>query len=208
MPRREVQQNRQRHRDHEKPQPIDRHDELCGKLERMCWQPRREKQRVRAVLERRGRLQDREESEGGDRSSQGRCGPQPAHDELVYKHAEEREARDRRDGCRPVAPPLVRGQLVEDVRARHCHRALREVQDTGASVDQHDSLRDERVDCARPESQDGELEDVVHFLASSLRGAREALAATLPDCARSSVASHAPRLRIGGSRHVCSMGDS
>src|SRR5215467_1017217 len=49
---------------------------------------------------------------------------------------------------------------IDDVGADHADRALGEVHDARTAVDEHEPLPGQRVDAARPETENGEADDV------------------------------------------------
>ena len=118
-------------------------------------------------------LDDDQQPEGGDEpDDRGRIREQPQHHRLEQQ-------RDEHCGCdaahdRQADRPRVRGaQLVErDVRRQHPQCTLGEVDDAGSAVDEHDTLREQRV--RRPEPQPGEqhLQEVRHDASTDLARGR------------------------------------
>ncbi len=83
----------------------------------------------------------------------------PDHGGVDADPTGEREG-ERRDERRPVAPAVVEGQRPGDVRRQRRHLALREVDDAGRAVDDHERQRQERVDPARREAGHDLLHEV------------------------------------------------
>ena len=125
------------------------------------------------------RGQDREYAQGGHQSRQRRRLAERPHDQHVGEEPEERggEYASRQRG--PETPPLfgkdparlhrVVVEGVVDEGAHHPHRPLGEVDDAGSPIDEDDALRRQRVQRAEAETQERELQELVHPIDSPRR---------------------------------------
>ena len=83
----------------------------------------------------------------------------PDHDP-VDEHAADERHHERRRRRGPVAPAVVHDERPRDVRGERRHLALREVDDPGRAVDDHEREREQGEDPTGGEARD----DVLHEL--------------------------------------------
>jgi len=83
----------------------------------------------------------------------------PEHEQVDERaqHAREDQGDHRPERQRQI---VLAGALVKGEGARHHDGALREVEQTRAAVDQHETLGEHGVDAARPDAQQHEPEDL------------------------------------------------
>ena len=108
----------------------------------------------------RPREENREDPEGRNEPGDPRCTAQRPHHEQVDRAADQRgepECEHPRDRGRRPRLTLV----VEDERADHADRTVREVDDTRAAVDEHDPERRHRIHGSGSEAEDRKPQDVV-----------------------------------------------
>ena len=114
-------------------------------------------------------LEHDQHAERRDQSDQRRRAAHEAQDPVLDRDAEQccdqHRDRDRR-ADRPTVVPDQRQEAEE--RAEHRDGAVREVDDPGPAVDEHDALREQRVRRTRPESEDRELNCLSHEQAQSI----------------------------------------
>ena len=112
-------------------------------------------------------LEDDQHTEGGDEPHERRGGAHEAEDAVLDGDAEQRgqENGDRDRG--PDRPSVFFDQREEaEERREHRDRAVREVDDAGAAVDENDALRQQCVCRSRAETEDRELDGLGHDLCS------------------------------------------
>ena len=108
-------------------------------------------------------LEEAEERDRRDDPNDRRGAPQRAEDRLLERerHRAGRQHRDDERGkCRPT--PIAHQVDEREVRRERPDGALREVDQTGAAVDEHRTLREQRVRCTRAEPDDQELQERLH----------------------------------------------
>ena len=118
------------------------------------------------VVEPRGEGRDRDEQADRrhDLGRLGRPGEGPEHARVEQEAEQRREHQDHEHGGghdRPVEPGV---ELVVEERARERDRAVREVEDAGRAVRQHEAGRDEREDGAGDGAAHGQGQELLHDL--------------------------------------------
>ena len=101
---------------------------------------------------------------GRDDTDERRRTPQPRHDQHVGQHAEQCGDAERHQPRERRRPVPVAGRAVVDEGADHRERALGEVHDAGAAVDENEPLPGQRVDRTDAETEQDEAESSFRVL--------------------------------------------
>ena len=133
---------------------------------------RRHELEVGAPFPRHEAVDQDEEADGDDHERDHRPVLQRADQDAVDDDAEHERDHERQEERQPVADVPQR-QLVGDVRRRHRHLPLREVDHLGGAVDEDEREREASVDDALREAGDGLLrEDAARQAADDEEDAR------------------------------------